>query len=191
MKSVLIELLRSWRNQLGKLVSIRKNVSTGKNLHIGPGSVIEAPNLLEIGNDVYIGKYCTIECDGYIGNNVLIANNVGLIGRYDHDFSTVGVPVRQSPWIGHADYSGPGQGLCIHIEDDVWVGYGSIVLTGVKIGQGAIIAAGSVVTRDVPPYGIAVGNPAVVKKYRFTPDQVAEHERLLQKKVLTSSAANR
>ncbi|NJN73987.1 MAG: acyltransferase [Limnothrix sp. RL_2_0] len=140
---------------------------------------MEAPNHLKIGNDVYIGKYCTIECDGSIGNHVLIANNVGLIGRYDHDFGTIGVPVRQSPWIGDADYNGPGKGLRICIEDDVWVGYGSILLSGITIGRGAIIAAGSVVTRDIPAYGIAVGNPAIVKKYRFTPAQILEHEKCL------------
>lgn len=179
MKHILIELLRAWRNRIGIQFAIRKNVIIGRNLHVGPGSIVEAPVRLELGDDVYIGKYCTIECDGYIGNNVLIANNVGLIGRYDHDFSTVGVPVRQSPWIGDPNYSGKGKNLTIHIEDDVWVGYGSTLLTGIKIGRGAIIAAGSVVSRDVPPYGIAVGNPAQVKKYRFTQAQIEEHEKLL------------
>lgn len=181
MRHFLLEILRAWRNKLGLLLAIRKNVAVGKNLHVGPGSVIEAPLQLEIGNNVYIGKYCTIECDGYIGDNVLIANNVGLIGRYDHDFSVVGVPIRQSPWIGHDDYEGKGRGLKIHIEEDVWVGYGVVILTGVKIGKGAIIAAGSVVSRDVPAYGIAVGNPARVKKYRFSPKQAAQHEALLHK----------
>lgn len=182
MKHALIELLRTWRNSIGIKFAIRKNVTIGRNLHVGPGSIIEAPVHLALGNDVYIGKYCTIECDGYIGNNVLIANNVGLIGRYDHDFTTLGVPVRQSPWIGDPGYSGKGKNLTIQIEDDVWVGYGSTLLTGIKIGRGAIIAAGSVVSRDVPPYGIAVGNPAQVKKYRFTEAQIVEHEKLLQHK---------
>lgn len=187
MKHYLLEILRVWRNKLGLLSAIRKNVTIGKNLHVGPGSVIEAPRQLEIGNDVYIGKYCTIECDGYIGNNVLIANNVGLIGRYDHDFSVVGVPVRQSPWIGHDDYQGKGRDLEIHIEEDVWIGYGVVILTGVKIGKGAIIAAGSVVSRDVPPYGIAVGNPAQVKKFRFSQEQAVQHETLLHQRSLTPS----
>lgn len=55
----------------------------------------------------------------------------------------------------------------IIIKDDVWIGYRSIILSGITIGQGAVIAAGSVVTKDVPPYAIVGGNPARVIKYRF------------------------
>lgn len=181
MKKFFFMLARVLRNNIAKSFAVRANVHCGHNLHIGPGSVIEAPRHLSIGNDVYIGKYCTIECDGSIGDNVLIANSVGLIGRYDHDYSVIGVPVRKSPWIGDSDYRGPGKDLEIHIEDDVWIGYGAILLTGVRIGRGAIIAAGAVVSRDIPPYGIAVGSPAEVKKYRFTDNQIAEHEKLLMR----------
>lgn len=187
MKYSVVEFSRSCRNRLSLLTAIRKNVSIGTNLHVGPGSILEAPRHLTVGNDVYIGKHCTIECDGAIGNGVLIANLVGLIGRYDHDYSIVGVPVRHSPWIGHEDYHGLGQNLEIVIEDDVWIGYGATVLSGVKIGRGAIIAAGSIVTRDISPYGIAVGNPAKVKKYRFTQEQIIEHEKLLTQHKSTQS----
>ena len=55
----------------------------------------------------------------------------------------------------------------IIIDDDVWIGYGATILSGVHIGQGAVIAAGAVVTSDVPPYAIAGGVPAKVIKYRF------------------------
>ena len=55
----------------------------------------------------------------------------------------------------------------IVIDDDVWIGLNSIILSGVHIGQGAVVAAGSVVSKDVPPYAIAAGNPAKVIKYRF------------------------
>ena len=53
------------------------------------------------------------------------------------------------------------------IEDDVWVGYGTIVLTGLTVGRGSVVAAGSVVTRDIPPYSIAAGVPARVIGKRF------------------------
>lgn len=56
----------------------------------------------------------------------------------------------------------------IIIDDDVWIGTKTIVLSGIKIGKGAIIAAGSVVTKDVPPYAIVGGNPAQLIKYRFS-----------------------
>ena len=55
----------------------------------------------------------------------------------------------------------------IIVGDDVWIGFGSIILSGVRIGRGAVIAAGSVVTKDVPNYSIVAGNPAKVIKYRF------------------------
>lgn len=56
--------------------------------------------------------------------------------------------------------------------DDVWIGYDSTILSGVTIGQGAVVAAGSIVTKDVPPYSIVGGNPARVIKYRFSPEVI-------------------
>ena len=54
-----------------------------------------------------------------IGNDVLIGNNVGLIGKYDHDYSCLGKSIKDSPWIGDADYQFKGKGLKIVIENDV------------------------------------------------------------------------
>jgi hypothetical protein len=59
-----------------------------------------------------------------------------------------------------------------HIGNDVWIGGGVIVLQGTTIGDGAVIAAGAVVTRDVAPYAVVAGVPARVLKYRFSPEQV-------------------
>lgn len=58
------------------------------------------------------------------------------------------------------------------VEDDVWIGTRALILSGVRIGQGAIIAAGSVVNKDVPPYAIVGGVPAKVIKYRFSPELI-------------------
>lgn len=69
----------------------------------------------------------------------------------------------------------------IVIEDDVWVGSNAIILHGVKIGRGAVIGAGSIVTKSVPPYAIAVGNPAKIIKRRFTDEECIEHEKALKK----------
>jgi acetyltransferase-like isoleucine patch superfamily enzyme len=60
------------------------------------------------------------------------------------------------------------------IGSDVWVGYGACIKGGVKVGTGAVIGMGSVVTKDVPPYAVVAGNPAVIKKYRFTQDVITQ-----------------
>jgi acetyltransferase-like isoleucine patch superfamily enzyme len=164
-----------------RLYGLRGKVSLGRNVHVGIGSILDSCYGLSVGNNTYIGKYCTIECDGAIGNDVMLANNVGLIGRYDHDFHTINKSIRDSPWIGDQDYSGPGKGLKIIIGDDVWIGFGAVVLSGVTIGRGAIVAAGSVVTRDVDAYTIVAGNPARPINVRFNPEAIAEHERYLER----------
>lgn len=157
----------------------KKNITLGNNATFGRGTVFWAPHEMKIGNNVYIGKYCTVQADIEMGNNIEIANTVGLIGRYDHDYSKVGVSIKDAPWIGDVHYDFKGLNQKIVIDDDVWIGYGSVVFTGVHIHRGAIIAAGSIVTKDVPPYAIVAGNPAKIKGYRFTEEQIKEHERLL------------
>lgn len=155
---------------------MRANVSLGRRVHIGLGTILWAPNDLVIGDDVYIGKGCTIECDGIIGSGVLIANRVGIVGRRDHDISAVGVPIRLAPWVGES--GGPDSGR-VRIGNDVWIGYGAIVLSDIEIGRGAVVAAGSVVTHDVPRYAIVAGNPARVVGARFDEHQRVEHEQRL------------
>ena len=167
---------------------VRKNVNAGAGLHVGIGSILFAPRRLVIGRDVYIGKFCTIECDGEIGDYVMLANNVGLIGRFDHDHRCVGKPIRHAPWIGDPDYRGAGRGLEIIIGDDVWIGYGAVVLSGVTVGRGAIIAAGSVVTSDIPPYAVAAGNPAKKVGQRFTDVEIAAHEVAIYGRILTAAS---
>lgn len=152
------------------------NIFLGKGSTFGRGTVLYSPNEINIAENVYIGKYCSLETDIEINKNVLIGNNVGLIGKYDHDYSNVGVCIKDSPWIGDSDYCFKGKYLKIRIEEDTWIGYGSIILSGVKIGRGCIIAAGSVVTKDIPEYSIAAGNPCKVIKARFTVQQIMEHE---------------
>ncbi|HKD97124.1 MAG TPA: CatB-related O-acetyltransferase [Micromonosporaceae bacterium] len=64
------------------------------------------------------------------------------------------------------------------VGNNVWLGMGTIVMPGIRIGDGAIVAAGSVVTSDVPPYAIAGGNPAREIRRRYTDDEVAELQRI-------------
>jgi len=64
------------------------------------------------------------------------------------------------------------------IGNDVWIGHGAYVAAGVTIGDGAVVAAHAVVARDVPPYAVVAGNPAVIKKYRLSPDLISPMLRL-------------
>ncbi len=132
----------------------------GAAFHAGRGVVLWAPTELSFGKHVYIGRYSQIECDAVIGNYVIMANRVAFVGRYDHNYQEVGVPVRMAKQVRDADYDWKGKGLKTVVGDDVWIGYGAVILSGVTIGEGAIVAAGSVVTRDLEPYGIYGGTPA-------------------------------
>lgn len=151
----------------------------GKNLHVGRGVFFWAKNSIVIGDNFYIGKYSFIETDAIIANNVIIANFVSLIGRHDHNHMQIGVPTRLASQIRDKDYKWKGLDQKIIIEDDVWIGVGSIILSGVKIGIGSIVAAGSVVTKDIEQYSIYAGNPARKIRDRFdSEEQLKEHIRL-------------
>ena len=183
--SYLTHTLISYIKKLWQIVyriyGIRDNIAYGRNLHLGIGSILDSPYGLTIGDNVYIGKYCTIEISGAIGNYVIIANAVGIVGRYDHDYSCIGTPIRIAPWIKDESYCGEGTESNLIIEDDVWIGYGVIILSGVKIGKGAIIASGTVVANDVKQYSIVAGNPNHVIGKRFQSNEdIIEHERLLK-----------
>lgn len=153
------------------------NISLGKRSTFGRGTVLWAPNGITVGDNVYIGKFCTLQADMEIGNDVIIANNVGLIGKYDHDYSKVGASIKNAPWIGDKDYDFKGKNQKIVVEDDVWIGFGAIIFTGVTVHRGAIVAAGSVVTKDVPDYAIVAGNPARIMGQRFSEAEILEHEK--------------
>lgn len=158
--------------------AVRKNVKFGLGFHVGPGSVLWAPRSLKVGKDVYVGKNVTIEVDGEIGDGVLIANLVGIVGRTDHDTAELGTSIRRSPWVG----DNPGRlSQATTIGSDVWIGYGAIVLSGISIGDSAVIAAGSIVTRNIPANSVAVGNPARVVGFRFTDEALDEHWEKLRK----------
>jgi acetyltransferase-like isoleucine patch superfamily enzyme len=67
----------------------------------------------------------------------------------------------------------------IVVEDDIWIGARAVVLDGAKIRRGAVVAAGAVVTRDVPPYAVVGGVPATVIKFRFDVESILKHEKML------------
>lgn len=113
-----------------------------------------------VGNNLFIGHHSEIypgEHNLLIGNNVMISQYVLIIGQ-NHGHSSIKIPMVQQKQISKQ----------IVIKDDVWIGAHSIILPGVTINKGAIIGAGSVVTRDVKAYSIVGGTPAKFIKYRFS-----------------------
>lgn len=140
-------------------VQIGKNVTIGKNVDIFPvgGSY---PSRVIIGNNVIVGDYNRFaSCDCVeIGDDVLFAAYVH-ITDHSHEFKDINKPV-----VKQGIFS-KGQ---VKIGKGSWLGYRSEVLSGVTIGEHCIIAAGAIVTKDVPSYSVVAGIPAkVIKKYDF------------------------
>ena len=152
-----------------------------------------------LGKSVVISKGCVIQ-DGvaigdftFLNNDVVLGTNAKSIGKFcsishgakiglgPHPHSSVSTsPVFYSHkrgFVSTSTYSHLEEGGYTVIENDVLIGANALVMAGIKIGNGAIIGSGSVVTKDIPPYAIAVGNPAKVIRYRFTDDIIEDLEK--------------
>lgn len=143
-------------------------------MHFSPLNSDLSYETVSIGSDVYIGPYALFSAvKGLtIGNKVTFGPRVTIMGG-NHNFREVG----QYTFDVHEkrdDDDAP-----VVIEDDTWIGSNAIILKGVTVGHGAIVGAGAIVTKDVPPYAIVGGNPAKVIKYRFTPEEIEQHEKIL------------
>ncbi len=105
-----------------------------------------------------------------IGNYCSIAENVNFLLAGEHNKNFISTyPYKERLLKQNIDNNSKGD---IIIDDDVWIGFGVTILSGVKIGQGAIVAAGAVVTKDIPPYAIVGGIPARIIKYRFDEEKI-------------------
>jgi len=152
------------------IIRIKKHcrLSFGKNVVIGAYTLLsiepegvtgpENAAVLEVGDYTYFGEFNNIRVTGLvrIGAKCLISQGVSIIGS-NHSFAP-GVPMQHQPQ--RNDKVG------VTIEDDVWIGTNSTILPGVTIGSGSVVAAGSVVTADVPCNVIVAGVPARVIKVR-------------------------
>jgi virginiamycin A acetyltransferase len=162
-KNLLKKILLFWKFKFYGIKSKSYNISLKTN--IGKNSTImnncEIDHLSFIGKYTYIGKN-TFITKAKIGNYCSVANNVS-IGPGEHNLSKIST----NSLFYNNEYDELTKLNC-NIQNDVWIGVDSIILRGVTIGNGAIIGANSVVTKDIPEYAIAVGNPAKVINYRFS-----------------------
>jgi maltose O-acetyltransferase len=134
----------------GKDLKISRNVRFGSGRHV------------VVGDYVGINENCWIGNDTVIGNDVMFGPEVTILSG-GHNFSRTDIPMREQ---------GATPRKPVVIGDDVWIGTRVTILPGVKIGSHSILAAGSIVTKDVPEWAIVAGNPAVIKKYRKNVEHV-------------------
>jgi galactoside O-acetyltransferase len=137
-----------------------ENITFGDSVSLLTGSVLQAHfGNLVIGSRVSINSNAFISpANGgtiLIGDDVLIAQNV-VLRAADHNYIRLDIPMNLQ---GH-------EGGNITIENDVWIGANAVVTKNVRIGHGAIVAAGAVVTRDVPPFSVVAGVPARIIRNR-------------------------
>jgi len=128
----------------------RGHVAIGDHSWIGPGSIVYGNGGVNIGNNVMIASHC-------------------VINTVSHHTSRTDIPMNRQ-----GTYCNP-----VTIDEDVWIGTSAVILQGVCIGRGSIIGAGAVVTRDIPPFSIAVGLPArVIACRKSTAEQKSSTRRL-------------
>lgn len=158
---------KSMLNSCGNGVKILRRVSFNKWSNVS------------LGDDVQIGEDARFICTRAkisIGDHVMLGPNVTMITG-GHRMDLVG---RYMSEITDDEKSGE-EDRDITLLGDNWIGANTTILRGVTIGEGAVVAAGAVVTKDVPDYAIVGGVPAKVLKYRFTQEEIDEHKRLIGK----------
>lgn len=149
--------------------SALRHYSKSYNVHLGDYSSIGIGSCV---SNARIGRFTVIARDCYVG-----------VGGHPTSYLTAhSVFYKNKPWSLHPEWTKDidfDESPITHIGNDVWIGTRSIIMDGVNIGDGAIIAAGAVVTKDVPPFAIVGGVPAKVIKYRFSQEII---ERLMETK---------
>ena len=132
-------------------------IASGTILHCGGMAWSDGGGGITVGTDSYVGPRSVLFGAGeiHIGNQVAIGPGV-LITSHGHNFEDTDAAILDQPTRFEP----------VDIEDDVYIGTGSIVLHGVRIGRGAVVGAGAVVSRDVPPGAVVLGVPARILRYR-------------------------
>lgn len=162
-------------------IYIKRDIWRERNPHNETSLILKNCDLSKIscGKNSYGSIYCLAVGSGdsilKIGNYVSIAQGVKFLLAAEHKTNSITTfPFRVKRF--GAKYEAYSKGDIV-IDDDVWIGENALIFSGVHIGQGAVIGAGSYVTKDVPPYAVVVGTPAKIMRYRFDEDKI---EKLLK-----------
>lgn len=170
---IVFTLWRVWR-KLRMYLLLPLFREHGKNIWFDPDGVYSFENII-LGSDVFLGLGPTLmaaKSTIRIGSKVMFGPHVTVIGG-KHNTAEIG------RFMFDVTEKHPGDDLGVIIEDDVWVGARAVILRGVTVERGSIVAAGSVVTRSVPAYAIVAGCPARVIKYRWDVETLIRHEEML------------
>lgn len=155
---------------VANMANDKKKIQIGKNTHIrGTLLIFNHGGSIKIGENCYVGDLSRIWSANSvtIGNNVLISHNVNIIDTNSHEIDHID---RANGYInlvmaGNNIINSKVVTAPIIIGDHAWINFNVIILKGVTIGTGAIVAAGSVVTKDVPAWTLVAGNPAKIIKH--------------------------
>jgi len=146
----------------------------GKNFRFDPNGLYSYRNIY-VGDDVNLGVRPILMAalsEIRIGSHVMFGPEVVVIGG-GHNAAVSGT------FMTEVHQKSGNEDLGVVIKDDVWIGARAIILRGVRVGRGAIIGAGAVVTKSVPPYSIVGGNPARVIGFRLSAEKILAHEKRL------------
>ena len=155
------KIINLWLMLLGaklpQSIYISKGSTVCSNTYIGYGTRINGQIIIKGSGALEIGKYCALG-----GEIRLITSN--------HDIKTLNLQYALQRRISQHSFHSPKKN--VQIGNNVWIGDCAIVLPGVHIGDGAVVGAGSVVTKDVPPFSVFAGNPARIITYRYSTEIV-------------------
>ena len=188
-KEKILQVFKNWRRELLYGAGIKRFFTFTYYPNVHPSASLGRNNIIGCPNNLYMGEYATLKRDNVIMNRsqkviikkwsgaaeelmVITGNHMSIVGQ---SIKHVTDSVKAQEDVNH-EYDKE-----VVVDEDVWIGARVTLLSGVHVGRGAEIGTGTVVRKSVPPYAVVVGNPAKIVGFRFTPEEIIEHEKVLYK----------